>query len=393
MNNLSLINPSFVSPIIGKIMSLEHLRKESFRLRGSTPPSFFFQIRDIFHWMESLGSARIEGNHTTLSEYADIRIARRASPPVDPIQNEEILEIENIQRGMQYIETVINEGSKEPITHAFIRELHQLTVNDLSSPEQGGEGDNNPGHYRAVDVSISGSKHTPPHFLSVQGYMDDLLNFINKDDEPQYDLIKIAQAHHRFCWIHPFKNGNGRVVRLLTYALLIRFGFSVKKGILNPTAVFCTNRNTYYKMLEIADVGTSDSAEEWCLYVLSGFESQIEKLTRLTKQDYIRDKILLPALNFCTEKGMISPLQLKILTSCAENTNGIITSKDLGSILQPRQRTYQLKKLVDEQILKPTRNASRQYTLNLTDSVLVRGVLHSLRKEGFGVDLDNHSIS
>lgn len=388
MDQLSLVQPSFESPLIEKIIALDHLRKESFRLGGSTPPSFFFQIRDIFHWMESLGSARIEGNHTTLSEYADIRIARKRKTVPDLSHDEKILEIENIQRGMEFIENNISEGDQNPITHAFIRELHKLTVNGLSSPEHGGEGDSSPGHYRSVDVSISGSNHIPPPFLSIQAYMDELLAFINKEDKPRYDLIKVAQTHHRFCWIHPFKNGNGRAVRLLTYALLIKFGFSVKRGILNPTAVFCTNRNTYYKMLEAADQNTEAGAEEWCLYVLSGFETQIEKLMRLTRQDYIRDKILLPALTFCLEKGMISPIQFKILTRCASNANGTIASKDLEHDLQPRQRTYQIKKLLDEQILKPVRSSSRQYTLNLTDSVLVRGILSSLRKEGFGVDLE-----
>jgi hypothetical protein len=44
------------------------------------------------------------------------------------------------------------------------------------------------------------------------------------------DFIKVALSHHRFGWIHPFRNGNGRVVRLLTYLLLIKYGFNVKTG-------------------------------------------------------------------------------------------------------------------------------------------------------------------
>jgi Fic family protein len=36
--------------------------------------------------------------------------------------------------------------------------------------------------------------------------MEQLLEFINKDDPKQFDLIKIALAHHRFVWIHPYEN-------------------------------------------------------------------------------------------------------------------------------------------------------------------------------------------
>jgi Fic family protein len=63
--------------------------------------------------------------------------------------------------------------------------------------------------------------------------------------------MKVAQVHHRVGWIHPFKNGNGRVVRLLTYAMLIQYGFNERAGgrVLNPTAVFCNNRDIYYDML------------------------------------------------------------------------------------------------------------------------------------------------
>jgi len=35
-----------------------------------------------------------------------------------------------------------------------------------------------------------------------------------------HKLIAIAAAHHRFLWIHPFLDGNGRVIRLWTDAAL-----------------------------------------------------------------------------------------------------------------------------------------------------------------------------
>ena len=61
--------------------------------------------------------------------------------------------------------------------------------------------------------------------------MQELIDFVNKEDTPKYDLLKIAIAHHRFVWIHPFENGNGRVVRLFTYALLLKFVFKSRDKI------------------------------------------------------------------------------------------------------------------------------------------------------------------
>ena len=64
-HDLQLLNPSFDSPLVDVLQELEHLRR--LRLGGDTPAPLFFQLKDIFHLLESLGSARIEGNHTTLA--------------------------------------------------------------------------------------------------------------------------------------------------------------------------------------------------------------------------------------------------------------------------------------------------------------------------------------
>lgn len=105
----------------------------------------------------------------------------------------------------------------------------------------------------------------------------------------KYDLIKVALAHHRFGWVHPFSNGNGRVVRLLTYALMIKYGFNVKAGgrVLNPTAVFCSDREKYYEMLTLADAGSPAHLERWCVYVLQGVLAELQKVDRLTRCEYL----------------------------------------------------------------------------------------------------------
>ena len=69
----------------------------------------------------------------------------------------------------------------------------------------------------------------------VDELMSELMDFIAEENGPKYDLLKAAIAHHRFVWIHPFGNGNGRTVRLLTYAMLLKAGFNANAGrIINP---------------------------------------------------------------------------------------------------------------------------------------------------------------
>lgn len=369
-HDLALLNPSFDSPLVDVLTDLEHLRR--LNLGGDTPPLIFFQLKEIFHMLESLGSARIEGNHTTLADYVESRVEGRSD------MTDQLREIGNIERAMNYIEE-FDHGYR--ITEHFIRELHGITVEGLER-----EGDKTPGTYRTGPVRIAQSDHLPPEAIQVPEYMERLVTFINHPHAPKYDLMKVALAHHRFGWIHPFGNGNGRVVRLLTYALLIKYGFNVTAGgrLLNPTAVFCNDRERYYAMLATADKGTPEALEQWCHYVLSGILVEMKKIDKLTDFTYLQRHILLPALALSRERKLITDAESGILELALRH--GRIKAGDLAD-LQPRlnsnQRTYQIKKLLEQKMLQPVRNGAREYTASFANNYLMRGVIHFLAREGF----------
>ncbi|NTU58476.1 MAG: Fic family protein [Chlorobiaceae bacterium] len=367
-----LINPAFDSPLVDILTELEHLR----RLRRSVtiPPPLFSQLKQIFHMLESLGSARIEGNHTILADLVESRLEGQSHDATDQLR-----EMENIEKAMAYIEEQVKPGAV--VTELFIRELHALTVTSLTR-----EGGPTPGAYRQVPVTIAGSSHKPPEFIRVPGYMKELVDFINRDDPHKYDLIKVALAHHRFGWIHPFRNGNGRVVRLLTYLLLIKYGFNVNTGgrVLNPTAVFCTNRDYYYQMLSHADGGSRKGIEAWCIYVLEGILEELRKVDRLTDFSYLQENILTPALAYA-EKRQVITRQEAIILNCAARL-GILKAGDLSKMLPDMssgQRTYQIKKLVERRMLQPIREGSRLYAMGFSNSTLMRGIIMALSTEGF----------
>lgn len=371
-HDLTLLNPSFDSPLVDVLTELEHLRR--LQLSGTTPPQVFFQLKHIFHMLESLGSARIEGNHTTLADYVESKLAGDRQAPSDQLR-----EMENIEAAMAYIEDSIHPG--DGLSEHFIRELHAIAVKDLER-----EGDATPGAYRLKPVQIAQSDHLPPEFIQVPQYMQELVGFINENQPRKYDLIKVALAHHRFGWIHPFGNGNGRVVRLLTYALLIKYGFNVKAGgrVLNPTAVFCNDRDRYYAMLDCADKGTPEGLEAWCIYVLQGILDELRKVDQLTDFNFLRAKILSPALAYARERELITAMEEKILNITAHS--GVAKAADLEPAMPAMtaaQRTYQIKKLVERNMLQPIKEGARQYTIGISSSYLMRGVVRALSDEGF----------
>lgn len=262
--DLHLLNPAFDSPLVDVLNELEYLRR--LKLTGSTPVEMFLQLKRVFHMLESLASARIEGNHTTLADYVETAIGETEMP------SEQFMEIDNIEQAMRHVEASVTPGAD--LSEHLVRELHAMTVEQLQR-----EGDRTPGAYRKAQVKIAQSRHLPPNAALVGAYMQELIAFVNRADPHKYDLIKIALAHHRFGWIHPFSNGNGRVVRLLTHALLIKYGFNVadNERVLNPTAVFCKDREKYYAMLSQADEGSDAALESWCIYVLQGVLTELQK--------------------------------------------------------------------------------------------------------------------
>jgi len=373
--NLKICEPDFGSNLTDIIIELDHLRKK--QVGGTTHPNIFFQLKGIFHLLESLGSARIEGNNTTIAEFIETKI----DPSVR--KNEKILEIENTEQTMRFIDDTIQESSK--ITKLFILELHKMTVKNLKK-----EGDQTPGQFRGSNIYISGSAHKPPEPIQVEGYMEELINFINRDDSRKYDLLKTAIAHHRFAWIHPFNNGNGRTVRLLTYAMLIKQGFNVRDGrILNPTAVFCIDRDLYYSKLSIADKGTKEEILEWCEYVLVGLLKEIVKIDKLTDYSYLSKNLLIPTINFCLERENITKLESEILKIAVQKM--LLQSRDLLRILPnkiPAERSRILTKMKKNKLISPVSENARKYIINISNNYLLRGIIHSLNEKEF-ISLQN----
>lgn len=370
MFELRLVSPSFDSSLTDTLIELNHLRK--LRLGGSTAPWIFFQLKEIFHILESVGSARIEGNRTTISEYIERKIESRER------SSERFSEIANVEAAMDFIEEKISEGSD--ITHHFIRELHQLVVGDLQR-----EGDRTPGAYRTWNVEITESQHVPPNAIYVQEYMDELLQFINNKGPDKYDLLKTAIAHHRFTWIHPFGNGNGRVVRLLTYALLIKYGFNVKDGkIINPTAVFCNNRDMYYEKLAEADEGSDSSLLSWCEYVLTGILEEVVKVNKLLNFDFLYKKILVPTIDLAADRKYINAEEAKVLNLGIRKQE--FRAGDVDTVLPDltaRQRTHLISKMKESGFIRPIKTGGRAYCVSFMNNFLMRSLIQILEKEKF----------
>ena len=280
--------------------------------------------------------------------------------------------------GLDFIDKYVME---EPISADFIKELHRIVVGDLTH-----EGDKRAGAWRDEPRYIANAEHQPPELYDVPGLMRELIDYINNDDSEQYDLLKIAITNHRFVWIHPFGNGNGRTDRLLTYALLCKKGYIApnRMRLFNPTAVFAGDRNKYYDMLALADDYKDEHILEWCEYFLSGVRDEIKKSESLADADFVNKKILLPSVDRMEKAGIISRLESNILGRAIRlNTIKAGDIKDLWDRdVTSVAIAQQIKKLRDRNLIKPTKEGGREYEISFDNSELTRVTLEQMDLAG-----------
>lgn len=166
------------------------------------------------------------------------------------------LEIEGIKRAWDFV-LQKRKKTKITITPFFIKKLHKIGFAWIFS-EVGGK-------FRTVEVTAS--DHIPPKYYLVPEHVDNYckdikvrLKHLPAIEKPEFldELIRfLAWVHHRFLWIHPFKDYNGRIGRLLINVVLL----SLDLPPIELRVETKIGRERYVKALKNADNGNYSDLE------------------------------------------------------------------------------------------------------------------------------------
>lgn len=134
--------------------------------------------------------------------------------------------------------------------------------------------------------------YTPPRGKEiVESKLDNLIHFLNsKEIEPGDALLKMCIAHFQFEAIHPFRDGNGRVGRIMNLHIITQSGL-LELPILYLSRYILEHKQDYYEYL--AGVSQRAGWKEWMLFMLKAVE-QTSRLTLRKVNDIItaREDIL-----------------------------------------------------------------------------------------------------
>lgn len=106
---------------------------------------------------------------------------------------------------------------RQTITESDVLTMHKLFYSDIESETAG--------VYRNVPVFITGSKYSVSKVEQIPDSMAELIEWANGQRDKYHAVEFAALLHKRFVFIHPFKDGNGRLARLLMNAALIQSGY------------------------------------------------------------------------------------------------------------------------------------------------------------------------
>jgi Fic family protein len=153
-----------------------------------------------------------------------------------------------------------------------------------------------PGEVRTKDVSVG--EHDAPSHEALAAFLERMDGVYPRLRGVDATLYGIAAAHHRFAWVHPFIDGNGRACRLQTHAAL----FGLSGGLWSVNRGLARDRDGYYARLGNADLprqgdldGRGNLSErglrEWCEYFISICKDQVTFMGHMLDLEGLRERV------------------------------------------------------------------------------------------------------
>ncbi len=288
------------------------LARQSGELAGRLPPATRAALARCLEGINSYYSNLIEGQGTRPIEAE--RALQRSLAERKPGKADDLaaLAVAHIRTERWMRQRLKDEPALDVASRDFICALHRHFVGQLPDSLRvvtGHDGEtavNVPGALRTRHVDVGAHRAPAP---------EDVPDLLAAFAEGWRHLPKtpahLLLAHHRFAWIHPFLDGNGRVARLLSTAMLARYGFEAD-GLWSLSRGLAKRRDRYYEHLALADSerqGDFDGrgalslkgATQFANFMLDTCEDQIAFMAARLQIEHVKDRVA----RFCAERKLV----------------------------------------------------------------------------------------
>jgi len=271
------------------------------RVAGATADTLGGHLRLINSYYSNL----IEGHKTTIP---DIEMALQKNFLDDPEKKyAQQLCAAHVETEQTFMAALRTNRASNICSPEFLSTLHAAFYEHLPAEHrfahtQDGFSDIsvNPGQIRDVNVSVDGRTPHGPGFEELPVLMNE---FAKNYDPHRFHgderLIAMAAAHHRLTWLHPFRDGNGRVARLFSNLYLVLAGIN-QSNLWSLSRGLSRQKQRYMMELWAADSPEEKKGKHWfseqlladfCNFFLLTCLDQIRFMENLLRLDQIEARI------------------------------------------------------------------------------------------------------
>lgn len=222
---------------------------------------------------EAVLSSKIEGTQATVDEVLE----QEAGLIKEGEKYKDIQEISNYRLALYQAREYLLEY---PIRLGFIRELHKILMDSVRGENK------TPGEFRRDQnwigrpgCAIEQAMFVPPDPLQLPEYLHTLERYMDMDDSNH--ILQTAVVHAQFELLHPFKDGNGRIGRILIPLFLFQ-----KKQLSEPMFYLSeyleANCDEYYQRLRA--ISDEQDWNGWIAFFLKAVAHQARENSRRVRE-------------------------------------------------------------------------------------------------------------
>jgi Fic family protein len=215
---------------------------------------------------EAVISSRMEGTISTMDEILQLEAEYGDNVGEASEFRFDVIETALYQRALTTARRQIEDG--RPLSESLLKSIHQQL---LSFGRGAGK---SPGAYKTEQNYIGERGSREVSFVPVApellaSGMESLFTVIG--DEQMPILLRAALCHIEFEALHPFKDGNGRVGRMLITLMLWKGG-AISAPHFYISRYFEDHKDEY--IARMREVSTSDAWDDWCIFFLAAVKAQ-----------------------------------------------------------------------------------------------------------------------
>ncbi|HVH63974.1 MAG TPA: Fic family protein [Candidatus Dormibacteraeota bacterium] len=298
-----------------RLTELDLQRRYLARNLGESAQPWTGALRRLAAAEATVGSTSIEGYGASIEDTVEILAGRPASKASEETQR--IIAAYGL--AMDRVTGLADDPHFEWSPQTIL-ELHFLVC--FPQPEA------RPGRLRDGSIVVTRGAgrepYRPPAPGSVSGLVGELADWLRTGDSSRHPVIRAAMAHLNLVSIHPFRDGNGRVARIVQSLVLAR------EGLLRPELVSIEpylSRHTreYYSVLEEVQGREYDSTRDalpWVEFCIEAHVSEATERRRWVELAYARH-------DFCEELARAESYPERFVTALEQALLGLpVTNAD-----------------------------------------------------------------